>query len=78
MGTCKRLPDYPYGPGSTQPCPGCKKIGLKYYEDCKEGFVASGKKCKAQCPTGTTDAGWKGCKKNTYTRQTQKATCKDD
>ena len=47
MGTCRRLPDYPYGPGSTKPCANCKKIGLKYYEDCKEGFKQSGKTCKA-------------------------------
>ena len=68
MGTCKRLPDYPYGPGSTKPCANCKKIGLKYYEDCKTGFKQSGKTCKAQCPSGTKDAGWQGCKKDTYQR----------
>ena len=58
MGTCKRLSDYKRGPGTAKPCPNCKKIGLEYYEDCKTGFVASGQKCKAQCPPGTKDAGW--------------------
>ena len=70
MGTCSRDPQIKRGPGSTKPCPGCKKIGLKYYEDCKPGYTASGSYCKAKCPEGTKDAGFQGCKKETYQRQT--------
>lgn len=78
LGSCSRAKSYKRGPGSTQECPGCTKIGLKYYEDCKKGFTASGSNCKADCPEGTTDAGWQGCKKTTYRRQSGQAKCKAD
>ena len=58
LSTCKRGSNYKRGPGTTSPCPGCTKIGLKYYEDCKPGTKAEGAYCKAQCPEGTRDAGF--------------------
>ena len=58
MATCSRHKTYPRGPASTQPCTGCTKIGLKYYEDCKSGYSAMGSKCKGMCPDGTKDAGF--------------------
>ena len=42
LGTCKRAQNYKRGPGDTKPCTGCEKIGLRYYEKCKDGYVPSG------------------------------------
>lgn len=31
LANCQRKPSYRRGPGTTQQCAGCKKIGLKWY-----------------------------------------------
>ena len=65
-----------YGRASTTRAqPGFEKIGLKYFQPCKEGFKTKGSQCLGMCPEGTKDAGWLGCKKQTYQRTAKQPTC---
>ena len=75
MSTCDRNPSYMRGEGDTKPCYGCEKIGLRYLPPCEPGTVGSGSACKGLCPAGTIDAGWQGCKKQSYERQASMAMC---
>ena len=68
-----------YGRDSTtQAKEGYEKIGLKYFSPCKEGFRVSGTQCIGKCPDGSEDAGWFGCRKHTYERESKMPTCPKD
>ena len=74
MAFCKR-PKNEGRQSSTKPLPGYEKVGLKYFSPCKAGYKATATQCVGQCPEGTTDAGWWGCRKTTYQRQGHSAQC---
>lgn len=63
---------------SPDPQPGYKQVGMKYFSPCKPGFKETATQCIAQCPEGTSDGGWWGCKKTTYQRTYHKAACLED
>ena len=71
---CHRARNY-VRDSSMQAKPGYEKIGLKYFAPCKKGYRATGAQCIGQCPAGTEDAGWMGCRKHTYQREVKKPTC---
>ena len=64
--------------GSPTPVPGYEKIGLTYFSPCKPNYTSTATQCIGQCPEGTTDAGWMGCKKQTYQRPYHPAMCYPD
>lgn len=66
MGTCQRPPSYMRGAGKTYQCENCEKIGIRWFPICRPGYRARGAACEANCPEGTIDAGWEGCKKEFY------------
>jgi len=55
--------------------PGYEKVGERYFSPCKPGFEARATQCVANCPEGTTDGGWMGCRKESYERQYHEAVC---
>lgn len=48
--------------------PGYEKVGIKYFSPCKPNFKKTATQCVGKCPPGSKDAGWWGCKKETYKR----------
>lgn len=63
---------------SSDPHEGWEKVGLRYFSPCKPGFLATATQCIAQCPDGTVDGGWWGCKKQTYQRTSHPPKCAND